>query len=240
MAVVNLYAQGQAQGKGQAQGYISKGPYVYDLYLASLSPKAWWKLSDAVGSATAADSSGNGYTGTVNGGVTFGQAGPIQGDRAALFDGTSGYISTAYQPAFSAITIAVWTNAEPALFGGNTHVMAAGGAGASGFAFYVQNGAGIYIEQGGTGYGPTWPQNPGAGWEFWVLTWDGATVKGYYQGAQQGAVAAAPGPIACANPLTIGGYSPGGDFFPGSIAEVAIFPFALSATQVAKAYSLAS
>ena len=215
----------------------------YDVFIAELGPAAWWKLNDPLGAMVAYDSSGNGYTGTVHGGVVFGQPGPIVGaplDTAALFDGTTGYIETTYQPTFSAITIAIWIDANPALFGSNARVMAAGGAGASGFDFYVFNGSGIYIEQGGTKYTPNWLQNPNAGWEFWVLTWDGATTQIYYQGAQQGAVAAAPGPIACANPLTIGGYSPGGDFFPGSIAEVAIFPFALSATQVAKAYSLAS
>lgn len=39
----------------------------YDALVAELNPSAWWKLNDAVGSTTAADSSGNGYTGTVNG-----------------------------------------------------------------------------------------------------------------------------------------------------------------------------
>ena len=64
---------------------------LYDLYLKSLNPSAWWKLADAVGSGTAADSSGNGYVGTVSGGVVFGQPGPIAStpqDTAALRGGT--------------------------------------------------------------------------------------------------------------------------------------------------------
>ena len=58
---------------------ISSGPSIasYDttvLTKLSLAPVAYWKLNDPVGSTTAADSSGNGYTLTVNGTVTFGEA----------------------------------------------------------------------------------------------------------------------------------------------------------------------
>ena len=210
----------------------------FDGLVASLGPSAWWKLNDPAGSATVADSSGNGYTGTVYGGVTFGQPGPIAGGKAAAFDGTSGYIATTFQPTFNAITILVWIDAIPADFGLNTRVMAAGGAGSNGFDFYVRNGAGIYIELGSSPYPNNgWSQDPGAGWELWVLTWDGATVRGYYQGVQQVAVPGPSSAIACAAPLTIGGYSPGADLFPGSIGEVAIFPYALSAAQIAALWS---
>ncbi|TNA12128.1 hypothetical protein EMF73_34460, partial [Klebsiella pneumoniae] len=173
MATVNAEAQGSGSSQGRAAPSVrlSLGDS-YDSYLASLNPSAWWKLADAVGSGTVADSSGNGHTGTVTGGVTFGQTGPIVGGKAAAFDGSTGYIATAYQPTFETITIAVWANAVADL-GPFTFVMAAGGAGSSGFTFYTQNMSGINIEQGGTGYVPPWQQNPGTGWEFWVLTWDG-------------------------------------------------------------------
>ncbi len=227
---------------GPSQAAPSTAVLTYDQQVASLAPSAWWKLNDAVGSTTAIDSSGNGYTGTVNGGVTFGQTGPITGtpsDTAALFDGSTGYISTGFKPTFSAITILVWVNAIPTSFGSNTRVLAAGGAGGSGFDFYVQNGVGIYIEQGGTEYPSygSWLRNPGSGWEMWTLTWDGATVKGYYQGVQQFSQAAAPGAITCANALTLGAYYPGFDFFPGAISEVAIFPTALTASQISSLYA---
>ena len=48
----------------------------YDALLSSLSPTAWWKLNDPVGSTSAVDSSGNGSTATVNGGVTFVESSP--------------------------------------------------------------------------------------------------------------------------------------------------------------------
>lgn len=67
----------------------------------SLAPVAYWKLNDPVGSTTAADSSGNGYTLTVNGTVTFGKPSvvPSDSETSAQSDGTTGYLSAATFPA---------------------------------------------------------------------------------------------------------------------------------------------
>jgi len=81
----------------------------YDSAVSALSPSAWWQLNDPAGSTTAADSSGNGYTGSVTGSVTFGQTGPITGTTGAAFDGSTGYITTtAPQPATSSMTYIAW------------------------------------------------------------------------------------------------------------------------------------
>ena len=69
-------------------------PSSYDYLLANLLPAAWWRLSDPVGSLTVTDSSGNGYAGTVNGDVIFGEPGPVANGTAALFDGSTGYVET--------------------------------------------------------------------------------------------------------------------------------------------------
>ena len=55
-------------------------------------PVGYWRLGQPPGSTTAADSSGNGHTGEVRGGVTFGLPGFHGGDTAALFDGATGRI----------------------------------------------------------------------------------------------------------------------------------------------------
>ena len=67
----------------------------------SLAPVAYWKLDDPVGSTTAADSSGNGYTLTVNGTVTFGEPGlvPTDSETCAKGDGSTGYLESAGTPA---------------------------------------------------------------------------------------------------------------------------------------------
>ncbi len=56
-------------------------------------PIGYWRLGEAPGSASAADSSGHGNNGTYSsGGITLGQPGFHGGDTAALFDGTTGRI----------------------------------------------------------------------------------------------------------------------------------------------------
>jgi len=213
----------------------------YQLEVLSDGPSAYFPLTDSVGATTVANVVGSG-NGTVNGGVTFGELGVVASDpsqTAAGFDGTSGYVGTSYQPTFDAITIEVWAKANPADFGTNTRCLAAGGAGAPGFDFYVNNGGYIYIESAGGSYKPGWGSATFNGeWNHYVLTWDGATVASYFDGVQQGTLAAAPGPITCGNPLSIGSYNTG-DLFPGSIAQVAIYPTALSASRVSAHYQAA-
>lgn len=92
----------------------------YDQYLAGLAPLGWWKLDDASGSSAAADSSGNGYTGTVNGGVTFQESGPPMGGNSALFDGSTGYVSLPLPsiPSQPGYTLLAWFNAPSQTHGG--------------------------------------------------------------------------------------------------------------------------
>lgn len=73
---------------------ISGGKTVtFEGLLLSYEPQAWWKLNEANGSSTVADSSGNGWTGTCAG-VTLGATGPgiVPGATACHF--SSGPTST--------------------------------------------------------------------------------------------------------------------------------------------------
>jgi hypothetical protein len=67
----------------------------------SLAPVLYWKLDEPAGSTTVADSSGNGYTGTVEGTVTLGEPSvvPTDSETSAQGDGSTGYITTAGAPA---------------------------------------------------------------------------------------------------------------------------------------------
>ena len=224
-------------GRGQPRGvWRSPEPNfgAYDLLVRSLNPSGWWRLNDGVGSGIANDQSGAGNVGTVHGTVTFGQGSALlsaPNETSALFDGSTGYISTAYQPTFSAITVAFWAKGS---LSGQQRVMAAGGAGTSGFNIGAD---GFYIESGGTKYQGFASYFPDTNWHFYVLTWDGSTVAGYLDATlNQSSLSSPPGSITCGNSLTIGAYAPGGDFFPGDIAQVAIFPTALTAAQVQNLY----
>ncbi len=87
----------------------------YDTAVAADAPSAWWKLADAAGSASAADSSGNGHAGTPAN-VTFGAAGPLimtAAETAAGFGGTSSKVDTAYNPAgLTALSLEAWVNLQ--------------------------------------------------------------------------------------------------------------------------------
>lgn len=94
-------------------GSTSLGAPDYDTAVAGYAPAAWWKLADSNGSSTAADSSGNGWTGTATS-VTFGETpGPISSisaDTAALF-GSSSSIATSFNPSgITQFTMGAWVN----------------------------------------------------------------------------------------------------------------------------------
>lgn len=55
-------------------------PASFATKVAALSPSAWYRLNEASGSTTFADSSGNGHGGTLVSGLTFGATGLVAGD----------------------------------------------------------------------------------------------------------------------------------------------------------------
>ncbi len=83
---------------------ILAAPLGYDetvLHGLSLAPVLYWKCNEAVGATSVTDYSGNGYTGTVSGTVTFGVASivPTDAETCCQGDGSTGYIATASAPA---------------------------------------------------------------------------------------------------------------------------------------------
>lgn len=65
----------------------------------TLDPAMWWRCNESAGT-TLADASGNGRTGTLNGGFTLQQPSITgDGDKGILLNGTTGYMqATAYSP----------------------------------------------------------------------------------------------------------------------------------------------
>jgi RHS repeat-associated protein len=92
-ATLTLNADG---GRIYVDGALASGDTWGGPYRAAVradNPVNLWRLGDATGSATAADSAGF-NPGTYNGGVTRGVAGALaaDGDKAAAFDGAGGYV----------------------------------------------------------------------------------------------------------------------------------------------------
>lgn len=213
--------------------------------LLAMSPQIWLPLSDAAGSSTATDATGNGYSSSVSSGVTFGQPGPIQStpsDTAALFNGTSGSISTNYSNTNTSYTSTFWyqtttnynTTAAEVLYAGTPT-----GSSHNGFEIGMWNGNVTAIE----GTGSNWyqllsPVNSDGHWHQVVLTYDGATMSLYQDGALVGTRAVSGGTAGLVNMVVGTGNSRG--WYAGSLADVTVFSTPLTATQVGELYAASS
>ena len=217
----------------------------YDALVAGAAPLGWWKLADAAGSSTAADSSGNGHAGTATS-VTFGNASEaVNGNTSASFaSASSSHVLTTYNPALgSALTVEGWVNlnglTQPTSFG-RVIANSFSDSDSKGFQLY-RNGsrAQFWIGNGSINGGVIGGTVPATGWTYLAGTYDGTTIRLYVNGVQAGS-AAFTGSVPAGTATGIGiGYNPAyaGDFINGLIAECAVYGTALTASQVAARYT---
>lgn len=88
-----------------AASYVASAPVPFATVAAALSPTAWYRLGDSVGSSTFADSSGNSHGGTLSQGVTFGTTGLVTGD--------SDTAATIASPSNAQVAAGAWLDAAP-------------------------------------------------------------------------------------------------------------------------------
>lgn len=213
----------------------------YAAGVLSYGPIAYWRFNEASGSATSYDYLG-GYD-AANTAVTLGVAGPkVNGleatNTAASYNGTSSSSATgtSLMNNRSQFTIVGWfnlagaPNARTGLFGQND---------CAEFGFHDTTSMGIWTPGGGYAsfsitnlvYGQ-WYQAAAVG--------DGNNLMLYLNGALQVSVAGATLNYGSSSyPFRIGGggiLDTSGNFFNGSIDEVAVFPYALSASQINSLY----
>jgi hypothetical protein len=237
----------------------------YDPYIASLSPFLWWKMNDAPGQTVIKDFSGNGYDGTLYGGAgtvaALGVPGPIPGD-SALFIATSGsgypYVTVANRltlPTITApFTIIEWFNTSYtvyAMYG--SALYSSRQPTEHGFDFCLGPTTSLGQLQSILGDGTNWltgeqqfnpagsPVNTGAWWmATTVVTTTGQTV--YLQGTAYSAtiLAALTGALLCdTNHNPVVGNETGGPAatqYNGFVAQLALFNYALTPTQINNAY----
>ena len=236
---LSLFNQGAMTGSvfyDQSNGYLrlsSSGP---NLELDSSWTPAWssllayWKLNDTVGSATIIDSTGNGNTGTLQGGVTLGVSGEL--NTAGQFNGTTGYITAGSNfptGASGAYTKAAWIYITSSATSNNIV------SGASSHAFWApgnvlaagHNGAWNVVQDPTAMATNTWyhvavTYNPVGG----VMT----LYKDGQQVSQATAVSTQNDPF-----VQIGAYS-GANNFTGKIDDVAIWTTPLSASAINSIY----
>ena len=185
----------------------------------------------------------NTYLGTVVGGVTYGQAGPVTGDTAALFNGTSGYIvcpTTGTLPAGNgAWSIECWFKTTAVTLG---VVMNLGASSSKSDAqMYLDSTGHVNLDLWSSAIATTAAYNGGS-WHHFVGTWDGTNAIIYIDGSNVKTSASLGPDNISYGTFSIGAqYNSGyGAFFNGSIAEVAIYTTTLSSTRVSAHYAAAS
>jgi Concanavalin A-like lectin/glucanases superfamily len=215
----------------------------YDAQVSAAAPLAWWKLADAAGSGTAADSSGNSHPGTATS-VTFGSTNEaVSGNTAASFaSASSSRIISSYNPSFTAFTVECWVNLNGLTQSGNPRLVASShtDADSRGFQLYLDPTPHIYIGfNPGTANVKASQPLPATGWNYLAATYDGATLSLYVNGVLAGAVATG-GTISTGTAAGIGlgyGAAYSGDFLNGLLAEAAVYGTALTSQQIAAHYT---
>jgi len=218
----------------------------YDPLVLAAGPGAWWKLADAAGSGTAADSSGNSHPGTATG-LTFGNASEaVTGNTSAsMLAANTPKILTTYNPGpLASLTVEAWVNLNFQSQGANNPRLIASSHTDSdnhGFQlmitnagqpqFWVGNGTASGNAAGGT--------VPSSGWTYLAGTYDGTSVKLYVNGILK-TTSAFTGSMAAGLASGIGlGYNPAynGDYLSGLLAECAVYGTALTSQQIAQHYT---
>jgi concanavalin A-like lectin/glucanase superfamily protein len=203
-----------------------------------------------VAPATFVDASGNNHPATIVKSVQFGQAGALaDGNTAAEFERAGGGFAkvATYNPfnLATSITIEGWVNhLGVAWTSGGLHEMVESWASAG---HYISVESGFLL---GSLFFTTaaqklvnGPAMATSGWHHVVLTWSsGDFARLYLDGTQVGISATAITDTLISAPgVQIGSFDPNGDptaLFNGALDEIAAYPYALTATQIARHYAL--
>ncbi len=193
----------------------------------------WWGFNEGAGT-TAADSSGNGNTGTITA-PTWSTQGRYGG--ALTFNGTSALVrvpSSASLNLTSAMTLSAWIRPTASQSDWRTVMQRQTDA----WFLNASTSAGPLRPGGGGTFGgsiasvsgPT--ASPLNAWTHLALTYDGASLRLYVNGTLAVTTAVTGAIQSVANPLWIGGNQPYGEYFTGLIDEVHVYNRALVASEI--------
>lgn len=208
-------------------------------------PIRYYRLGERSGT-TAVDSSSSGQNGTLNGGITLGQAGLIKGDPTTCmsFDGSTGYISlptTGLPTGTASWSVEAWVTTGSTI--------------ASSAAYFIvffgtdTTDGGAEFFWGNVSTSTFWLDADGASsvrsgtittnTSYYVAgTFDGTNYRLYVNGSLVGGPTALTTNIVASTAFI--GKHPAGAFCNGSLQEVAIYSKALSAGQIKNHYQVGS
>lgn len=236
----------------------------YTTTLSGLNPLGYWRLNEPTQPVvptyplTNSGALGAGANGTYYGVPKLGQPGALSTDTAANFNGTGQYAEVPYNAALNPtgpFTVEFWANLTNASAGAKSGVVSryitvpGGPTGQFGYLFFVNNGNTkwqfrVYNGTAGVTVTDTFgPDIQADTWYHVVGVYDGAEISIYVNGVQSSPAVAGAYVANTNTPLRIGAGTTEAAptlFFPGLIDEVAVYPTALSAAQIAANYAAAS
>jgi len=221
--------------------------YAYGgIVAAAPSPVGWWKLNDASG-VTAADASGNGFTGFLSNSPTWGTGPNGNGDisfstsnaNQAIFCMTNGLLKST-----NSGTMSCWFKHSNAV-GSYQNLMSNGtmaGSEANGINFYILSGKVVgSINASTTSHLLLTGTNALSigSWYHAALTWDGSNAKIYLNGSQNNTNGTMTFNPTSAYGLVIGadGARSAGSFFRSEIDDARFYTNALSASEILSIYN---
>jgi RHS repeat-associated protein len=229
-----------SNGAELAWQHYAGGTSAYADKVLSDTPTAFWRLDE--GSGTSAwDWSGNDLTATYAGGYTLQQTGALADlDSAVLLDGTSGQATASgINLANNSFSLEGW--AKRASIGTNDWIIGQGpntlNQGLS-FGFNAGNkfACGFFSNdlQTSSTYTDT-------SWHHWVCTYYASTnTRTLYRDGVQVANDVASADYAGSGTLMIGNKTGAGEFFAGSLDDVAVYPSVLTPTQITDHFNAAA
>lgn len=240
--IVSSSAQAYAGSDSGLISYTSDSANAtaYANAIMSYTPTVYYKLDDAAGSTTVADSSGNGNTGTSVSGVTF-QAAPSPAGEAANFN--VGSISMPVNPV-APFTFTAWVNTSGAhntdgwswVLGYDPTSGSDAWAGFSG----ATGGTPDYTTGVGADNHPSTGTVYDGNWHHMAWTLDASGNLTIYKDGVSVLAAAGVALPGTGGTSTIGNRGGGTEHFAGDMAQVALIPSVLTASDVQALYNTAS
>jgi uncharacterized protein YceK len=226
----------------------TSAPKSYSALVLADAPAAYWRMDETTGT-TVTDSSKNGNNGHYDGIVMLGQPGPLaaDGSTAVGLDGATGGMSVTNSTSLQMnwITIELWinkrTNSDFGFYLAK-NVMGGGGANSGWFQLLNDHTSGRLQFRVTGDVDPVLVSTATLDlntWYYVVATYDGVVAKLYINGKLDSTLPAVVSPAQNGDPLYVG-HRADGFFTNALLAEVAIYPRALSAERIAAHWQAAS
>lgn len=214
------------------------------------TPASYWRLGDLVAGSSAADSAGT-VTGTYSGSVSRGMPGAVQGDQDSCAFFLNGHVDMGNSYAFTgtaAFSCEAWVQLQQLPPGASNATIAgyffSDANGGEGWGLSVLNNGSIafyrYLSNTGDQVGTAANAMPLGQWTHVVATYNGATMYLYVNGVSVGSIASTRSITAGTSVSFQIAHDNNGDGLTGMVDEVAVYNYALSATQVQNHYNAAT